>query len=237
MKVQLQMKYFTLKGSSSSKTITYKYTVPETITSDSTISLIFEIVDQDGRRQSTKAKIYLIIFEDFHNAFSCNGLSFQMDNITITNCNAMLECQTGVIRNILYTPAADLDLAYIYHGTGGNVLASPNAPYCETIYNIYHANTYSLVGKNETLIQKVSISSLSEVTVEYLEGLTITSEYILCSAGNGKGTQITAGDFVAFQTADGFKGVIEIKTVQYANKIASNMTCDMRISLETSSGK
>jgi len=227
-----------LGGSSSSKTITYKYTVPTTITADSTITLVFEGVDDGSRSKSIEAKIYLMVEEVTVTVLSFNDITCQGDGNTLAAPNTnMINAQTGVVYSADHTPAVDIDLAYLYHGAWSNFIASPDAAGLVTVYDLGGV-TYSTTGKNTTHIQLItSITSLDQVTVEFLQGLTITDDHIAGSVANGIGTQISVGDFVAFETADGYKGVFEVKFVDTAKALTTIMECDMRVLSEASSGK
>jgi len=127
----------------------------------------------------------------------------------------------------------------MYHGAWNYFIASPDAAGLVTVYDLAGV-TYSTTGKNTTHIQKItSVTSLDQVTVVFLENLTISDDYVANSSSNGIGTELIEGDFIAFQTEDGFKGVFEVTDLTYISSKAAetSMTCDIRVLSESISGK
>jgi len=220
-------------------TETFEYIVPDTITSDTVITLLFEVSDSNGRINSDDAKINVTEWKDGIILLSYNDVLFQgcSNNFSI-NYN-MFDAQTGILHTADYTPAIDLDLAYLFYFYWENFIASPDAYGLVFTYDL-GGITYSIDDKNTTHICKVtSIQSLNEVTEDFLKDFVISDNFINDVSTNGIGvSNLQVGDFVAFETEDGYKGLFEIKALSLFKKgPTTTLKADFRVLSVPSSGK
>lgn len=140
---------------------------------------------------------------------------------TDPNSSFLLNAETGAVMGANGT-AADMDLAFAWNGTS-NLLYSVVSPDNTWIAEIFSINgkTYSTADKNKTKIQKYT-GDFATLDAETIDGMTITSE-TTTSGGNGV-NNVAANDLIAFETADGLKGVIKIGNM---SKVTKYLTVDM----------
>mgnify|MGYP006283532423 CR=1 FL=1 len=102
------------------------------------------------------------------------------------------------------TAVADGDFAYCYQGTYGNSIVSPNADWLATLYS-YNNIDYS--SSTETKISTCG-TAWADIDAEFLEGKTVSADEV---TGGGYGVQnLSDGDVLVFETADGAKGAIKV---------------------------
>jgi hypothetical protein len=102
-------------------------------------------------------------------------------------------------------PAGTEDLLLLYNGTAGDMVLSPNSSQAKTLYGV---NNVTYNSSTVTKVQKLSGVTYASVDAAALDALTVTA------AASGYVT-VVKGDVVAFETAGGRKGVLEISSVTY----------------------
>ncbi len=133
-----------------------------------------------------------------------------------------------------------IDIAIVAQTSVGTTLASPDASYLVQMYVTYGSGAYDVAGKKHTKLQKVTVTDWSTVNVEYFKTLVVTESNIGDIAANGKGvTKVVAGDYIAFETWDGVKGIF--KVTEAANttggKGAANVKADVKVFVPAQSAK
>jgi len=230
-----------LGGSASSKTETYAYVVSDTIKTAQTISLTFEVQDADGRGNTKKAYIYvmeeavtgptLVEFTgktlNYNNAISSWATSTPFFDLDVDGITAV--APTAAV--------ADIDLGLTTQITYKVSLASPDASWYQAMATANGAS-YLAEGKNHTKLQKVTVTDWATVTAEYIDALTITESYVAGVTLNGVGvTNLANGEIIAFETADGVKGLLKVTNLSSSVKATASITCDGKIVVPASSGK
>ncbi len=125
--------------------------------------------------------------------------------------------------NVLVLSAKDSigDLAFVYQHTYGYSICAPNADWIHDLYS-YNGINYTTSNKKETKIQLYT-GNWADLTLETIDSLTVITSTI---AGGGNGVQnLNEGDIVIFETEDGRKGALLVKTNV---KITRRMTADFK---------
>ena len=130
---------------------------------------------------------------------------------------------------------AAIDAAFLYQdNNGGALLCSSDAPAIrEVAYYNFQTTIDALLGasvRNTTKFKKLTGVTYADITADYVNGLTITSE-VLTSVGTlkGNGVAVAKNDLVAFETADGTKGVLNITAYSATAKTLANITFDYKV--------
>ena len=204
-------------NSTSTVTYAYNYTVPSDATVGSDIVLSFEATDALSDLKTNEI-ITITVEAGTPNIYTAsdvvsNYVSTTLDNSMIFDLGeTSVEMQGGDF--------ADGELAFVWQNTYGYSVVSPNAAWIATLYG-YNGITYSTSDKQETKIMSYT-GQWADLTQEAIDALTITTETV---EGGGNGVQnLSEGDIVVFETADGRKGALKVKTNA---KVSMNMTADL----------
>lgn len=215
-------------------TISYNFLVPDDVESDSTIFLKFEVEDANsGMITNSYAEITI---QKCIPDLSIGTFTLNYNNGSLTSWNASTPFLGISVADVtVMTPAAsvtDIDVALSTQTTYGLVLVSPNANWFQ---NMANANTnvgWSANEKNETKLQKINSVSWDSVTYNFLTTMIVVPTYVAGVAANGiAATNIVSGDFVAFETFDGIKGVFKVcstKSDIKGNKATATITCEIK---------
>jgi len=205
----------TLSGTSSQQ-FDYIYTVPADAAVGTDITLNFTATDaKTGITKTTAATIY--VASGLPEIVTASDIiSNYVSNSKDNDMMFILE-ETGVS-----TGGGDVtngDLAFVYQNTYGYSVVSPNSAWIASLYS-YNNITYTTADKRETKIALYS-GAWADLTQETINDLDITTSTV---AGGGNGLQnLNEGDIVVFETADGRKGALLVKTNA---KISMYMTAD-----------
>jgi hypothetical protein len=217
-----------LGGANVQITKTYDYTVSETINTETTITLTFEVFDTN--QNSKDVKVYIKVTED-DNAFpelvSYNGTL----NYISTSLNNTMMFICGTAGSMGNGNDSNADLAFVWQDGNGYSVCSPDAGWIAECFS-YNNIVYSTSDKNHTKIAPYS-GSYSALTAEILDGLTISYESQLSGAGNGI-NNVSNGDLISFITADGQKGVLKVVS---NSKVSKYMQFEAKFQKTGSSGK
>jgi len=161
--------------------------------------------------------------------FTGKTLTFVTTNLASSTC--MVDAKTGSVI-AANGDATKMDIAFAWNSTVGNYsVVSPNAQWIKDLYS-YNNVTYSTTDKKTTSFQKLSGVDFTTVDAAYVDGMTVTSSTI---TGGGNGVQgLATGDLIAFQTADGLKGVIKIGTLA---KVTKTLSVDITVQVEEVAAK
>ena len=208
--------YSNALSGTSTVTDTLEYTVPSDAVVGTDIALTFTALD--GKSGESNTKTFLITVEAGYPEIvtattTSNYVSTTLSNDMIFDLGeTSVEMQGGDF--------SDGELAFVWQNTYGYSVVSPNATWIATLYG-YNGITYSISDKQETKIMSYT-GQWADLTQEAIDALTITSETV---AGGGNGVQnLTEGDIVVFETADGRKGALKVNTNA---KVSKNMTADL----------
>ena len=200
-----------------SDSVTYDYTVPSDATVGEDITLTFRAIDgKSGIETSTNATITVEI--GLPEIVSAKDIQSNYVSTTLSN-NMMFvlgesSCTTADGNS------TDGDLAFVYQSTYGYSVCSPNADWISTLYS-YNGVTYTTSDKNETKIALYN-GNWADLDQTTINDLTVTTSTV---AGGGNGVQnLNEGDIVVFETADGRKGALLVKTNA---KVSKYMTADL----------
>ena len=213
----------------SSKTDSLEYTVPNDATVGSKITLNFTAKDgKSGLSNTVGFDITIVSLvpelviktgkQATYVSTSLNSTQwFKLgtDDVTLVDANS-----------------TDIDLAFVWNGTT-TYLYSVVSPDAQWIVDLYAANsiTYNKTNKKNTKIQKYT-GNWDTLDKEAINNLTITSSTV---SGGGNGVQnLTVGDVLVFQTADGRKGALKITSNA---KVIKHMTVDIKYQQTASAAK
>jgi len=119
--------------------------------------------------------------------------------------------------------AQNIDLVFLYQRENGYIFCSPDASYITEIFS-FNAYNYNNNNKRHTKIQKVD-NSWELIDSKTLDLLQIYDQKL----ENGKGTGVTnlrPDDLIAFETANGKKGIIKIKP---GDRTLFSVTFDIKV--------
>jgi hypothetical protein len=127
--------------------------------------------------------------------------------------------------------STDGDLAFVWQNTYGYSICSPDAEWIKTLFS-YNGQNYTTSDKKNTKIMKYN-GSWDDLNQETINALQITSETV---DGGGNGVQnLGQDDIIVYETADGRKGALLVKTNA---KVTKYMTADLKYQkTPASSGK
>ncbi len=161
------------------------------------------------------------IYNNYFNLLSYQNIELEYNSASLS-CNMMLN-SNGSIYTANHTPVLDLDMALLWQSSYNNCLLSPDNNLIATIFD-YNNLSYNLEDKNSTKIERLTnISSLKDVSIDFLNNLIINESTVNTEGGIDN---VIEGDFIAFETQEGKKGVIEIKEIY---KIQKFLTLDMKV--------
>ncbi|MBN2664451.1 MAG: hypothetical protein JXR68_12445 [Bacteroidales bacterium] len=198
-------------------TLSYDYTVPANAVVGEDITLTFRAIDgKSGVEASTNATITVEIgLPDIVSA-----TDIQTNYVSTSLANSMMFVLGETSCTTADGNSTDGDLAFVYQNTYGYSVCSPNATWIADLYN-YNGVTYNTSNKNETKIALYN-GNWADLDQTTINNLTVTTSTV---AGGGNGVQnLNEGDIVIFETADGRKGALLVKTNA---KISMYMTADL----------
>jgi len=216
-------------GTTNSKTVTVSYTVPTDAVAGTSISLNFEATDnKSGQTNSAAATIN--VGSGIPEMVSVSNIQGSYTSTSTDNQMMFVLGTDGVTTE--GATSTDGDLAFTWQTTYGYSICSPNAQWIHDLFDLNDIN-YTTSDKKETKIQKYDGSvAFADLTAEDLDTMTITTETL---TGGGNGVQgLNEGDVVVFETQDGRKGALLVKTNA---KVTKNMTADFKYQATSSAGK
>lgn len=179
----------------------------------SIITLSFSVIDTKSGIE-TKEYCQITVELGYPTIFTANDvqsnyISTSLDNNMIFNLE-----ETGV--TMKGGNFSDGELAFVWQDNYGYSIVSPNSSWITTLYNSQIPTiTYTTDDKQETQIMVYS-GSWADLTQKDIDGLEITPESI---TGGGIGVQkLAEGDIIVFETEDGRKGALLVKTNAKASK-------------------
>jgi len=201
-----------------------QYTVPADA-GGSVLQLIFHAEEGNTGKYSTDTAIinveYSIIIEDYNVKATYVSTSLENQMMYILN-NDGVTTDGGT--------STSGDLAFVWQSAYGYSICSPDA---EWITMLFEANglNYTTNDKKNTKIMKYN-GNWDDLNDASINELSITSETL---EGGGNGVQnLNEGDIVIFETSDGRKGALKVKTNA---KITKNMIADFKYQEIGNSGK
>jgi len=216
-----------LGGANVQITKTFDYTVSETINTETTITLTFEVIDTKQNAKDTKAYIEVTEGTTFPQLVSYNGtlnyISTSLNNTMMLICGSTGSMGDG--------NSSNADIAFVWQDGNGYSVCSPDAGWITECYS-YNNVVYSTSGKNHTKIAPYS-GDFYALTAQVLEGITISSESQLTGAGTGI-NNVSNGDLIAYITADGQKGVLKVVS---NSKTSKYMQFETKFQTSNSAGK
>ncbi len=211
---QLFTKEFT---GSNTDSASFDYTIPADATVGEDITLTFRATDgKSGTQSFTTATITVAL--GLPEILSASAI--QSSYVSTTLSNTMTFVLGADACSTTGGTSTEGDLAFVYQNTYGYSVCSPNAGWIHDLYS-YNGINYTTADKKETKIQLYT-GNWADLTQEAINKLTVTTSSL---TGGGNGVQnLNEGDIVVFETADGRKGALLVKTNA---KITKNMTADL----------
>jgi hypothetical protein len=210
-------------------------TIPNNATVGTDLVLTFRAIDgKSGMEKSTTVTI--TVESGLPTLVTLTGKTLNYNNGGTSSWNSSTPFYgIGNTEISLLSPSAtasDIDVALCYQATYGVVLASPDASWFETMANVNTNVGWTASGKNHTKLEKLNGVTWDQVTNEYLSTLTVTQTYVAGNSSNGvAATNLVNGDLVAFETADGIKGVFQVTANSKdakGNLATATITCDAK---------
>jgi len=217
--------------------ISFDFTVPADAVEASEIVLTFTAVDGNSDKSNTKTAVITVV-DNGPDLVTLAAVTLGYNNGGTASWNSSTPffgvSNTAVTALAPSAAVADIDVALCTQNTYGLVLASPNASWFETMAEVNNNGiVWNASGKNETKLQKITSVTWDNITAEFLVSLTITPTYVGGNQANGiAATNLVAGDLVAFETADGIKGVFKVgagKNVISGDKATAAITCETKL--------
>lgn len=179
----------------------------------SIITLTFSVIDTKSGLE-TKEYCQITVELGYPTIFTANDIqanyiSTSLDNNMIFN----LEETEVTMEDGNFS---DGELAFVWQNEYGYSIVSPNSSWITTLYGSQTpVIIYTTDDKQETQIMVYS-GSWADLTQKDIDGLEITPESI---TGGGIGVQkLAEGDIIVFETEDGRKGALLVKTNAKASK-------------------
>ncbi len=196
--------------------LTYDYIVPADATVGKDIVLTFKAVDGKSNKENTTTAS-VTVKAGLPEILSASAI--QSNYISTSLTNSMMFVLGADACTTADGNSTDGDLAFVWQNTYGYSVCSPNASWIHDLYTPNGIN-YTTADKKETKIQLYT-GNWADLTQEAINNLTVTTSTV---AGGGNGVQnLNEGDIVVFETADGRKGALLVKTNA---KVTKNMTAD-----------
>jgi hypothetical protein len=189
--------------------IKYDYVVPAGLATGTIVTLTFTLTDKDANATITGTvkvgTVAPVIVE-----YTGKTLTYTSTNLTDNN---IINVADGSLLNG-GGAVADMDLVFAYNGTAGimNTISSPNSTW---LASAWFQTAWTATGKNNTEVMAFT-GDYAAATSETISALTITGEDVHALA---------AGSMVAFQTADGYKGILKVTTA----KITESIVVDLKV--------
>ncbi len=232
----------TTYGATSTVTYNFSYKVADDATEGTTIDLSVEATDAISGQRSTES-INLTVGAPLSKIVDVASMTLNYDNgsgfaastpmIKITK-----DTDNATVNFEVVTPTGSGDVALGFQNTYGNAICSPDAKWIEDMYTV-NGQSYSATGQKHTKLMKFT-GDYATLTLEDLEALVVTEEFGIAGVElNGVAvSSLVAGDFVAFETADGVKGIFKITAKsgnQKGTKATSSLTCEGKVLYDGSS--
>lgn len=220
-----------MQGASNSKTVSFDYTVPSDATLGNDIVLSFMITDPNGNNPASKVAT-ITVGTSTPQLVDAHGMQATYTSTTLAD-NFMFKLGTSHV-TMVNGNATDGDLAFVWQNTYGYSVVSPDCPWITELYG-YNNITYSTADKKTTKIMKYTAGTWADLTAGAIDSLTVTTSTVSSANGSGNGVQgLNQGDIVVYQTADGRKGALLVKTNAKTTKY---MTADLKYQGTSSAGK
>lgn len=233
--------------STTSQTITYEfvYTVSDTVEAG---SLDFTVSAWDSQNNSIVEQFSIYVGDDENPAeptivtFTAKTIDYNNGSTSGWNSSKpFFGLDLDNIEALAPTATAtEIDLALATQYSFGTAFCSPDAAWFEEIAN-YTVNVgWSSAGKNHTKLEKISVTNWETMTPEFIENLTVADSKLLETSAYGSGVDhVVSGDYIAFETEDGVKGVLKITDASNSvgTKATSSVTCDGKVLVPATSGK
>lgn len=218
----------------------FQYLIPNDIYIDTVLNFKFVLLDSKDFNRETSIEVWFFedcgdypIFEHFTPTLIFNNSNLESWNQSTPFLNINFEDINALNPS---SNEVDIDFAFAYDSIYGNILFSPDAPFFETIANSNDNVGWSYENKNCTKLQRVIIPWYDCVN-EFIGNLEIMPEYIDDEMSNGIGvSNLQVGEYIAFETITGFKGIIEIKAL-FLNKKSDSASIELGIYKTDNSGK
>lgn len=229
-------------NSSSEVKHSFTYTVASDAVEGTDISLAVEVFDAVSGNGSTET-ISITVGAVPNVVVSHTALTLNYDNGStgFASSTPMLKIEKDMDNatvNCTVVGPEEGNVGLVYQSQYGNALASPDASWLETMYTINGAS-YSANGKTHTKLMKFT-GDYDALTVEDIQNMTVTEEYLAGNDANGVAVDnLASGDYVAFETADGVKGVFKVtasKGTEKGTKATSDITMDVKVLYEAGAG-
>ncbi len=193
---------------SSSETITdsIKYIVPQTSSVGEQIVLVFKAIDEKSAEETIRTAIItvqnpggvIVQYSDIQAFFNATNIE--------SNFIFELTYEGAYSRNGNF---ANGQLAFIWTDAGGYSIVSPDAACIQTEF-LDNGINYSTDDKQNTKIQSYS-GTWEDLDATSINDLNITSQTVT-SGGNGV-ENLQEGDIVIFETEEGKKGTLKVRTL------------------------
>lgn len=188
-------------------TLTFKVTIPDdgSLVAGNKVTLTFTATDKKDNTKSGSATINIVEDEPELSVTSYNNVTLNYNSTSLA-ATSMFNADNG---NTLAAngTAADMDLALCWQNSGGYSIVAPNAAWLASLYAA-NSITYNTAGKNATKIQKLT-ATWASLDAAAIDALTVTTGTVVSPGGNGV-NNLANGDVLAFETAEGKKGVIQV---------------------------
>jgi hypothetical protein len=222
-------------NSISDTTKTFEYFVSDTIKSDTTLTLTFEVTDDNGNSCSEKAKIVVLLEPQYLEIIMSSGKTVNYNSTSTTTEFGWRITEDGP--TITIVNSSEADLVFFFNDTYRQQILSPDAEQIE-VQDTFSLWSYDLAGKHTTKIQKVTTSDWINATAITINELTVISG---THAGGGNGyAYVQVDDVYAFELSDGRKGLCKVLASNPPYKspsMASTITLDFIYQNITNSGK
>ncbi len=178
----------------------------------------FKVVAYDSEDQMGEGTVDVVAKEVPMKEYSSISLSYTSTNTSDLN---MFNAETGTALAASGT-AADMDIAFVWQYTYGYSVVSPDSEWMKSLYDA-NSVAYSITDKNTT---KIATSSMdfATATAADIQAMTVTTATV---SGGGNGLQNLAnGAVIAFETADGYKGLMKVNS---SAKVTKTMSADFKV--------
>ncbi len=220
----------------------FQYTVASEANVNEQIALTFEAIEE-LTQEKTIYNFNMTVIPKQYEVVNISSMVLEYDNgingfatstpmlkISINEEDETINCE-------VVTPSEGGDIALIYEETYENTLCSPDSYWLEIFYTFYGAS-YSGAEQNHTKLMTYS-GEYENVDIETMQEMIVKEEYgIANNEYNGVAVaNLDAGDYVAFKTAEGVKGILKITAKscsETGTKTTSSLTCEAKILYDAS---
>lgn len=203
--------YTDLAETVSSGSSTHDFSVTLENLEEGTIN--FNAIAYDSNGGMGEATVTLVVKPEPIKEYSGVSLTYTSTNLDDDN---IFNAATGGTLNG-NEAAADMDVVFAWNGASNDLLYTLSSPNSGWLESAWFQTSWSSSGKNDTKLMAYS-GDYASLDAETISSISVT---------DGEDVHALAtGDLVAFETADGYKGVIKVSA---ANKVTKGMTIDAKV--------